>query len=326
MSYLDLNIKNKKKLKKESNLILFPKTYKKIIQFNDISNNKKYNAKSPNNNNFKFIMNKPKEKKETDNFNVLNEKKFILNLINENKLPKIVNSRSNLERIMKHNLSATEGTNNRLDLDDGNTKMNKSNILNSQDKNNIKINDYSTKNLKDKNLYFNKKICLKKQLSEINNTYNNLYVCNNNNSNRIKDNEYLKTQLNYNDNNKKNIFNKNSETSNLIGNPFKKTSNPLCLHFNTNSKLKNKDENSSNDNNISNISNISKNINKKTSKINEYYNLLSNNYKNNEPISIRSLYSKEEKNNNNKSNNIKNSPEELHFFYILMVQEGKKTK
>ena len=295
MSYFGLNKKKNKNAKKE-NLLLFPLTYKKILLFNGFS-------KSPNKNNFNFIIKKQKQKKEIDN---LNKKNFIY----DNKLPKIENSNSNLSKILKHNLSASENINKILDI---NSPLNSDRIINN------KFND----NLIENNGHFIKKVYLNKQLSEIINTDNNLYIVNNNKKlNKSKDSKILKTELN----DKDNFFNKKFiEYDNKFGTPSKiKINNNLNYEYNSPSKLKNLYDNN----------NIFKEEYKYNSQIKDYYyNSLNKNYKNEKPIkleniSTKTLYSKKEKNKkNNNLNNIKvKSPEELHFYYISIIQEGKKNE
>lgn len=305
MSFLEFNNKKKKK-KKENKLLLFPKTYNFLL----CEHNKKIRIKSSNKNNLKFIMKNVNQKKDSDNLQDINIKNSILNLKNKNKLPKIINSNSNLSKILKHNLSTSVDSNNIFNIDDYNQNIYKNRI------NNNNINNYSydnpIKNGKDKNDDIFQKAYLNRQLSEIINSHHNINI----NAKNIlnKENIYIKTELNdtYKSNSKKYI--KNLEYDNLYGATSIKKSNPLHLLYNANSNIILEDEFKL----------------KSPNKI-KYNDLNKNDYKDetvkNENSSTKTLYKKEKnKKNINSNNNKTRSPEELHFFYILMVQEGKKSE
>lgn len=331
MSYFDFNILQKikkKKNKKENNDLLFPKTYKNILLLEGFPNNKNQQMKTPSKNNIKFIIKKQNEKKETDYLKELNKNNFNLNLKIKNILPKIKNSNSNLSKFLKHNYSATECVNNKLNID-----YNKNKIHNNNSKNISKnvINDYSYDNSSknnNNNSYFLNKVDLNRKYSEIMNSYNNSFDKNSkhsNNSNKVnknEDNEYIKTVL-YNNDNILKIDSKNNEkTENLFGSPVIKKSNPLNLQSsNSNSKI-----NSYNDKSNNKIGNDDYKL---KSQLKEYYKALNKQNKKDKPVKIENLsitnIVRDKKKKKNNLNKIKTKcPEELHFYYILMVQEGKK--
>ena len=266
------NLIKTKKFKKK--LLLFPKTYKRILFFNS----KKDNVKSHFKNNYKLLL-----RKENKDLNKINKK-------SENLLPKIENTKI---KYLKHNISASPGVNNIFDSYDG-SKLSPFNLhLTNNELADIK--------------YRNKipKLHISRQFSEIINDDNE----NDNNNNYNNDSFFNKIKFEkYNGLNIKTDSNDiheycvkyNKSNNNIFGTPSSiKKSNPLLLQYDP-TKLR-----LLYDNNIFNREFKLKNNEKK------------------EHISLKAIKgnSKEKKVNKVKRNNC---PEELHFYYISILQKGKK--
>ena len=153
--------------KKQTNLLLFPQTYKRLLLNNGFSLYKKYNNKTPKKNKFKLIIKNINSNNENKDSNEVNKNK----LINNQKklhLPKIVNPNFKLSKFLKYNNSVHESSTKIFDLYNENNKVSDNKIKNVKSQLNLNINDNSK-------LYINKNEDLKHDLYNILKTDNNLY-------------------------------------------------------------------------------------------------------------------------------------------------------
>jgi len=276
-----------------------------------------------------------------------------LNKLNNSKLSKIkplevspnINDRDNIEKYKKSNsthkrvlLSATKAINKtNIDLDIPKEYKNNLNVISQKNFENSQI-------INKNNIYNSRKPNNKNNIIEITNSNSNSYykniIVNNNSSKNISSNSnlinqkksvnnyYLKTEINNRVTqtpkepsvklifNNKNIFGKKFEETPII---LKKKDSSLPL-TNTNSRinlkvsqdknafngeyklqLKKPTRNNSNENNIINMN------------LNNYINI-----KKDEKIIVENNYKEKKK-------NIK-GPEDLHFYFIQVIQEGKKSE
>jgi len=276
-----------------------------------------------------------------------------LNKLNNSKLSKIkplevspnINDRDNIEKYKKSNsthkrvlLSATKAINKtNIDLDIPKEYKNNLNVISQKNFGNSQI-------INKNNIYNSRKPNNKNNIIEITNSNSNSYykniIVNNNSSKNISSNSnlinqkksvnnyYLKTEINNRVTqtpkepsvklifNNKNIFGKKFEETPII---LKKKDSSLPL-TNTNSRinlkvsqdknafngeyklqLKKPTRNNSNENNIINMN------------LNNYINI-----KKDEKIIVENNYKEKKK-------NIK-GPEDLHFYFIQVIQEGKKSE
>ena len=164
--------------KKQTNLLLFPQTYKRLL----------LNNKTPKKNKFKLIIKNINSNNENKDSNEVNKNK----LINNQKklhLPKIVNPNFKLSKFLKYNNSVHESSTKIFDLYNENNKVSDNKIKNVKSQLNLNINDNSK-------LYINKNEVLKHDLYNILKTDNNLYYNYYNDIEPKKKINNIKTSLN----------------------------------------------------------------------------------------------------------------------------------
>ena len=292
--------------------LLSPLNSKKINTSNAFSVNRKINDLQ-NKNDIKVIVNKlnPEKYRKKNNKNI-----GLINAILK------VNKAYSLSRAKNSNKLNTNK------IISTYSKIDYSNLTNNKYENNLTTDDLNKNNIDIINNGYNiKKLYINKKIKNINKFYKNDSFKISNNITNIQKYEHLKSDINRTPNIKlilpnRNIFEKNLENQNcddIIGTPsglFKK-SGPSNLQFNSPGIfLKNyynipnikiyKDDKIIIDSFTNQSTNITRNKNRKKS-------------------IDRNISEKEKDYLNSKNIKTKNKcPEDLHFYYIIMIQKGKK--
>lgn len=325
MSSFEKHHSKKKHIFNGGNYLLSPLNNKKVNSLNFFGTNKKEN--NNNHNRINIVVNKintTQLKKKYTNVESINN---ILQINKTNSLSR----QKNKNKLVNTNKILSTYTN----INDSNLSSAKSNHKNDNRYDNHTTTDDINVNMSNNNsnVYNLKKLYINKKIKDFNFTKNDSFHNNKSKTNNYLSNrqsfEYLKTEANSNTSNdlniklilpSSNIFGKkmvNQNYNDIIGTPsglFKKN-NPTNIQFSSPGNiLKNYYKNPNN------------NFNKEELIIKENFTNLSTNDSKNKKRqkSIDRSISGKSHSNITKIQNKKRCPEELHFFYINMIQKGKR--